>query len=204
LVRIFTIFLPLTGFFYFLLFNRHFLIPYLLLYYVVSTISLLVQRQRLGRELITLSSEESPTYRKLFLAGVTFFLLNILYLAYLTVILKASYLVISLILGIITALLIFISHRTFRRRVICEEGISGRECDNIRWGSLETIYWNESRDYLVIFLTKPHPQKVHRRFILKVDEPVRNEVENLLRKIFMENKIKDYQKNNELINNKCS
>lgn len=197
MVRVFTIFLPAAGFFYFLLFNRHYLIPYLLLYYVVSTIVLLVQRKRLGPELITLNSEESPTYRRLFLAGITFFLLNMLYLAYLAVILKAPYLIVSLILGLITAFLIFISRRVFRRRVICEEGISGRECDNIRWESLETVYWNESRDYLVIFLTKPHPQKVHRRFILKVDEAVRNDVENLLRKIFIENKIKDYQRNKE-------
>lgn len=195
MLRIFTIFLPAAGLIYLLFFNRHYLIPYLLFYYILSAAILLIQRRRLGRELITLSSEESTTYRRLFLAGVTFFFLNVVYLAYLVFILQAPYLIISLILGISALLLILVSNRAFCRRVIFEKGISGRECDNIRWGNLETIYWNETKDYLVIFLAKPHPQKVHRRFTLKVDEAVRNDVENLLRKIFMENKIKAYQKN---------
>jgi hypothetical protein len=182
-------FLLIAGFIYFLLFNRPFVISYLLFYYIVSSAISLVQRKRLGRELLVLHCEDSTIYRKLFVFGFAFYLFNMIFLIYLVFVHRTPSLILSLVLGLITTVFILISYRTFRRRIVCEKGISGRECDNVQWEGLDSIYWNEPKECLVIFLKRSHQQKFFRRFILKVDEPVRNDLENLLRKIFIENKI---------------
>lgn len=185
----------ILGFIYLLLVNRQFLLSYLLLYYIVSSVISLARRKALGRELLIITGQEPGYYQKLSILGLTVYFLAMVILAVMVIVRGDFYLEIALILGAIALFLMIISYRTFRRRVILEKGISGRECLHIQWKDIDSIYWDEKREYLVIFFRQANKEQFLRPIKIRVDERVKNELEILLRKIFRENKIKDYQKN---------
>lgn len=190
-VNIVIILLLLLGAILLLIFNRLLVIPYLLLYYIASSSAYLLRRRLLGKELLVIHDEEPGYYKNMYRVGLIIYGLVVILLIFLAVVQKDPVIRISLLLGLIALALMAISYRTFRRRVICAKGISSRETGNLKWQDIDSLYWSETKDHIVIFLTKTDKDQFLRRHIINIDEPARNEAEIVLRKLIMEHKIKE-------------